>query len=85
MERRLRFRDLREKGIVKNRQTLKNWIKYRGFPPGQMTGPNTRTWSEGEIETYVNSRPAAPKPAYPTKRPRGRPRKITASTVEANT
>jgi predicted DNA-binding transcriptional regulator AlpA len=82
MDRRLRYRDLLAKGIVKNRTTLGNWIRDRGFPPGQMTGPNTRTWGEGEIEDYLDSRPSAPKPAIPTKRPRGRPRK-TASTVEA--
>jgi predicted DNA-binding transcriptional regulator AlpA len=75
MRRRLRYCDLVALSIVKNRVTLKNWIRDRGFPPGQLTGPNTRTWGEDEVENWLDSRPTAPKPAIPTKRPRGRPRK----------
>jgi predicted DNA-binding transcriptional regulator AlpA len=81
MDRRLRFRDLLEKSIVKNRQTLQNWIRDRGFPPGQLTGPNSRTWGEGEVEEYLKSRPTAPKAAHKAKRPRGRPRKADATAV----
>ena len=52
-----------------------------------MTGPNTRTCGEGEVEDYLKSRPSKPKAAYQTKRPRGRPRKsgrlmITDSTQQ---
>ena len=75
MNRRVRFRDLQERGIVRNRQTLLNWIRDRGFPPGQMTGPNTRTWGEDEIDDWISARPAAAKPLLPARRPRGRPRK----------
>lgn len=39
MQRRLRFRDLLSLGIVQNRVTLTNWIRKRGFPSGQLTGP----------------------------------------------
>jgi hypothetical protein len=42
----LRFRDLKKLNIVNNRQTLRHRIKYYGFPPGRMSGPNTRTWTE---------------------------------------
>jgi len=62
MERRLRFADLQAANIVKNRVTLKNWIEQLGFPPGQLTGPNTRTWGESEIQQWVDNRPTAPKP-----------------------
>jgi predicted DNA-binding transcriptional regulator AlpA len=62
MIRRLRYCDLLERGVVRNRQTLRNWIKKQGFPPGQMTGPNTRTWGEGEVQEYLDNRPTAPKP-----------------------
>jgi predicted DNA-binding transcriptional regulator AlpA len=55
----LRFTDLVARGILKNRVTLANWIKH-GFPPGRLIGPNTRAWTEEEIETYLASRPAAP-------------------------
>jgi predicted DNA-binding transcriptional regulator AlpA len=81
---RLSFRDLRERGVVKNRSTLRNWILRRGFPQGQMTGPNTRTWTAEEIQEYLDSRPTEPKKALPAKRPRGRPRKVRAQ-ESANT
>ena len=75
MQKRLRYRDLKERGVVKNRPTLRNWIRDRGFPPGQLTGPNSRTWGEAEVEAWLTSRPTAPKPTpKPLRRP-GRPRK----------
>jgi len=63
LRKRLRYRDLLALGIVRNRVTLKNWIRDRGFPPGQLTGPNSRTWDEGEVADYLANRPTAPKPA----------------------
>jgi hypothetical protein len=76
MGKRLRFRDLKARGIVNNRVTLKSWIRKHGFPPGQLTGPNTRTWDEDtEINPWLDSRPTAPKPAPIVKGRRGRPRK----------
>jgi predicted DNA-binding transcriptional regulator AlpA len=74
--RRLRFSDLVSRGVVRTRGTLQNWIRHRGFPTGQMTGPNSRTWAESEIEAYLEQQPTGPKPALPARRPRGRPRKI---------
>ena len=47
---RLRFRDLLALGIVRNRPTLRNWIRDRGFPAGQLTGPNSRTWAEADVQ-----------------------------------
>jgi hypothetical protein len=44
MRKRLRYADLHERRIVNNRATLSNWIRDLGFPPGQLTGPNSRTW-----------------------------------------
>ena len=82
IDRRLRYRDLVAKGVVNNRPTLKNWIRDRGFPPGQMTGPNTRTWGEGEVQEYLDNRPTEPKPVIPARRPRGRPPKTIAA-IEA--
>jgi len=75
MDNRLRYRDLEARGIVTNRATLANWIRDREFPKGQLTGPNTRTWGEGEINAWLSARPTASKPLLPTRRPRGRPRK----------
>jgi predicted DNA-binding transcriptional regulator AlpA len=54
------FRELVAAGIVRNRQTLLNWIRDRGFPPGKLLGPNTRRWSKRhDIDPWIASRPTA--------------------------
>lgn len=55
----LRFADLKDRGIVSNWVTLRNWIKKQGFPAGRMLGPNTRVWTEEEINAFLETRPAA--------------------------
>jgi predicted DNA-binding transcriptional regulator AlpA len=79
MRKRLRFADLLALGIVKNRVTLQNWIRDQGFPRGQLTGPNSRTWDEGEIQAWLDSRPTDPKRAPVVKGRHGRP----SRTIEA--
>jgi hypothetical protein len=88
MGKRLRFRDLKTRGIVDNRATLRNWILKLGFPKGQLTGANVRTWDEDtEINPWLASRPTEFKPAPPPPGPgkrRGRPPKAAQQpTVEA--
>jgi predicted DNA-binding transcriptional regulator AlpA len=85
LSQRLRYRDLVERGIVNNRPTLANWIRDRGFPPGQLTGPNSRTWGEDEVQEYLASRPIKPKATHPLKpgSRRGRPRKSTESAAKS--
>jgi predicted DNA-binding transcriptional regulator AlpA len=84
MQRRLRYADLERLGIVNNRETLGNWIRKQGFPRGQLTGPNSRTWGEDEVRAWLDSRPTAIKQDLPkpTGR-RGRPRKADRAGVEA--
>ena len=72
LQRRLRYPDLVALGIINNRSTLGNWIRHRGFPPGQLTGPNLRTWGEDDVQAWLDARPTARKPAP---RSPGRPRK----------
>ncbi|PZV36166.1 AlpA family phage regulatory protein [Mesorhizobium kowhaii] len=55
----LRFKDLKARGIVTNWPTLLDWIKDEGFPPGRYFGPNTRVWSDEEIDCWTASRPLA--------------------------
>jgi hypothetical protein len=55
----LSFADLKARGIVANWETVRRWIKDEGFPPGWHLGPNTRRWTEAEIEDWLRSRPAA--------------------------
>jgi predicted DNA-binding transcriptional regulator AlpA len=75
----LRFRDLVARGILRNRVTLASWVKNHGFPPGTLIGPNTRAWSECEIEAWLAARPTAPKPTTLTRNRRPRPRKRHAT------
>jgi predicted DNA-binding transcriptional regulator AlpA len=76
MERLLRYRDLLAIGVVRNRATLRNWIKKQNFPRGRLLGPNTRTWPENEVQAWLSKRPITAKLNMPvvTRRP-GRPRK----------
>jgi predicted DNA-binding transcriptional regulator AlpA len=55
----LRFSDLKSRGLVSNWQTLLRWIETESFPKGRRLGPNTRVWTEGEIDNWIASRPAA--------------------------
>jgi AT hook motif len=77
-----RFNDLKQRGIVKNRQTLKNWQEKLGFPLGKLMGPNTRVFDkEEEIEPWVAARPTKLKATPKPKRPRGRPRKAHSDAI----
>ena len=82
LQKRLRYRDLLALGIVNNRPTLQNWIRDRGFPRGQLTGPNSRTWGADEIQQWLDRRPTETKPLLPLKpgKRRGRRPKAEART-----
>lgn len=53
----LRYRDLVERGIVRNRATLGRWIRHQGFPAGVLLGPNSRAWPETEVDAWLARRP----------------------------
>jgi hypothetical protein len=75
----LRYADLKADGIITSWPMLRRRIEKDGFPPGRLLGPNTRAWSEVEIENWLNGRPTARKAG-----PRGgRPRKAEATKAEA--
>jgi predicted DNA-binding transcriptional regulator AlpA len=59
----LRYPDLRARGIVNNRPALKNLIDKAEFPSGRMLGPNSRAWTEAEVDEWLAARPTARKPA----------------------
>jgi len=74
----LRFRDLKERGIIDSWAQLDNLIKKYGFPPGRMLSPNVRAWDEEEeLEPWLPAarrlaRPrAAPQSAKPRPQPTG--------------
>jgi predicted DNA-binding transcriptional regulator AlpA len=82
MIRLLRFKDLRERGVISNWPMLKRRIERDGFPVGKMVGPNTRVWIEEEVEKWIRSRPSGgPAPKGVAKSRRGNPRKNAVSTT----
>jgi hypothetical protein len=56
------FKHLKENGIVKDYRDLKKKIEEMGFPPGRMTGPRTRIWTDEELEEWHQSLPTALEP-----------------------
>ena len=52
----LRFKDLRDLGIVNNRVTLARWIEHEGFPPGRLLGPNSRAYPSDDVDTWLTDR-----------------------------
>jgi predicted DNA-binding transcriptional regulator AlpA len=69
MARLLRYPDLKARGIVNNRMTLRRWIAEQSFPPGVQLGPNTVAWPENEVESWLASRERGRVPeVYPSPR-----------------
>ena len=56
----IRFADLKAAGVVGNRVTLRRWQENPNinFPLGRLIGPNTRIWTQSEIQDWIASRPA---------------------------
>ena len=55
----IRFRDLKEAGIVSNWPTLLSWVRNEGFPAGRLIGPHSRAWTVTEVEQWLATRPTA--------------------------
>jgi hypothetical protein len=53
----LRFKNLQQRGIVKNWPQFKRSQELYGFPLGRMLSPNIRAWTEEEIDAWIESRP----------------------------
>jgi hypothetical protein len=53
----LRFRHLKARRIVENWPQLKRLVEQQDFPPGRLLGPNTRAWTEDEIDDWLDARP----------------------------
>jgi predicted DNA-binding transcriptional regulator AlpA len=53
----LRFPNLKQKNIVKSWPQLKRLQDRYNFPKGRMIGPNTRAWTDQEIDEWVASCP----------------------------
>jgi predicted DNA-binding transcriptional regulator AlpA len=57
----IHYNDLVERGVVHSRMTLKRLIDTQGFPPGRLVTPNSRAWTESEVDQWVEGRPVARK------------------------
>jgi Prophage CP4-57 regulatory protein (AlpA) len=55
----LRYKDLKERGIINNWTTLLRLIANGDFPAGRYISPNCRAWTEQEIAEWLDSRPQA--------------------------
>jgi predicted DNA-binding transcriptional regulator AlpA len=86
MIRLLSFKELQARGIIGNWPMLKRRIEQDDFPVGRMIGPNTRRWTEEEVEKWIKSRPVAgPALKGVAKTRRGNPRKSANSTDATTT
>ena len=56
----IRFRDLKERGIVDSWPQLKFMIDNYGFPAGRLASPQVRIWSEDEVADYLANPPFLP-------------------------
>lgn len=56
----LRFADLQARGIVRNREQLRNLVNDYGFPAGFLLTPNARVFKEAEVEAWIEGRAHAP-------------------------
>jgi predicted DNA-binding transcriptional regulator AlpA len=48
----LRFRDLKERGIVSNWTTLGRWMRNGRFPKPVRLGPNSSAWILDEVDQH---------------------------------
>jgi hypothetical protein len=53
----VRYRDLKQAGIVDNYETLRVLITERGFPQGCWPSPNVHLWSVTEVNQWLDSLP----------------------------
>jgi predicted DNA-binding transcriptional regulator AlpA len=52
----LRFKDLKQRNIVRNWTTLIRLMREQSFPSGTRIGAQARAWDEAEVEAWLQSR-----------------------------
>lgn len=66
----VRFKNLRQAGIVSSWRELIHLIDTQRFPPGFMLSPNVRCWYAGEVEDWLRQRPSQRKILPAAQRPK---------------
>ncbi len=54
----LRFSDLVELGIIRNRMTLKRWVGSGHFPAPIRLGANSIAWRSSDVQAWLDARTA---------------------------
>ena len=53
----IRFKDLKQRGIVRSWAQLANLIRRENFPAGFLLSANTRCWYQDSVESWLATRP----------------------------
>jgi predicted DNA-binding transcriptional regulator AlpA len=54
LEQHYRFADLQQLRIVNSYDTLTDWVKNRGFPPGKLLTRRARVWTASEVQEWLD-------------------------------
>jgi hypothetical protein len=60
-----KYKDLKEAGIVGSPMTLKRLIDTGRLAPGRLVTPNSRIWTDEEVQALIDGSPTGRKPSYP--------------------
>jgi predicted DNA-binding transcriptional regulator AlpA len=52
----LRYKDIKDMGLVNNRTTLSRWVKYNGFPKPNKLSKNCAVYPRDKVIAWVESR-----------------------------
>jgi predicted DNA-binding transcriptional regulator AlpA len=60
IEKLLRFKDLKDQGVVTSWPQLRRMQEHYGFPAGRLLGVNIRAWTESEVKQWLAACPVEP-------------------------
>jgi len=62
----LRFCDLKRLGVVRDRATLRRWLKAESdpFPPALVLSGNSVAWRSAEVRDWLDRRPRGAAPQH---------------------
>jgi hypothetical protein len=82
----LKFADLKARGLVNSHTQLARLQKQANFPLGRLIGPNSRRWTDVEVDRWWDSRPTGEVALRGAAKARlGRPRRAADAVVATDT